>query len=77
MLFVNLVDSGEIAEVDAKGMTVKTTWPAKPCQRGYGAAFDAAHRRPVRRMPGAMPVGVVMNVDTGKVVASMPIGGGL
>jgi len=76
MLFVNLVDSGEIAEVDAKGMTVKTTWPAKPCQRGYGAAFDAAHRRLFVACQGAMPVGVVMNVDTGKVVASMPIGGG-
>ena len=75
-LFVNLVDSGEIAEVDAKGMTVKTTWPAKPCQRGYGAAFDAAHRRLFVACQGAMPVGVVMNVDTGRVVASMPIGGG-
>ena len=75
-LFVNLVDSGEIAEVDAKALTVKATWSAKPCQRGYGAAFDAAHRRLFIACQGAMPVGVVMNVDTGKVVASMPIGGG-
>jgi DNA-binding beta-propeller fold protein YncE len=76
MLFVNLVDSGEIAAVDAKAMTVNATWSAKPCQRGYGAAVDAAHRRLFLACQGAMPVGVVMNVDTGKVVASMPIGGG-
>src|SRR6267143_5027685 len=36
-LFENLVDSGEVAQVDAKTMTVKATWSAKPCERGYGA----------------------------------------
>lgn len=76
MLFVNLVDSGEIAEVDAKTLMVKTTFSARPCERGYGAAFDAAHRRLFIACQGQKPVGVVMNADTGKVVASMPIGGG-
>jgi DNA-binding beta-propeller fold protein YncE len=76
MLFVNLVDSGEVAEVDAKTLSVKTTFSAKPCQRGYGAAFDAAHRRLFLACQGAMPVGVVIDADTGKVVTSMPIGGG-
>lgn len=75
-LFVNLVDSGEIAQVDANKLTVTNTFSAKPCQRGYGAAFDAAHRRLFVACQGAMPVGVVINADTGKVVASMPIGGG-
>ena len=75
-LFVNLVDSGEVAEVDAKTLGVKTTFSAKPCQRGYGAAIDAAHRRLFVACQGATPVGVVINVDTGKVIASMPIGGG-
>ena len=75
-LFVNLVDSGEIAEVDAKTLGVKTTFSAKPCQRGYGAAFDAAHHRLFVACQGAMPVGVVINADTGKVIASMPIGVG-
>jgi DNA-binding beta-propeller fold protein YncE len=75
-LFVNLVDSGDIAQVDAKTLTVKATFSAKPCQRGYGAAFDVAHRRLFLACQGAMPVGVVINADTGKVVASMPIGGG-
>ena len=75
-LFVNLVDSGEIAEVDAKSLSVKTTFSAKPCERGYGAAFDVAHRRLFVACQGAKPIGVVMNADTGKVVASMPIGSG-
>src|SRR5258705_1738572 len=75
-LLVNLVDTAEVAQVDAKTQMVKATWSAKPCQRGYGAAFDAAHRRLFLACQGAMPVGVVINADTGKVVASMPIGGG-
>jgi len=75
-LYVNLVDSAQIAAVDAKAMTVKNTWSAAPCQRGYGAAMDAAHHRLFIGCQGAKPVGVVLNVDTGKVVASMPIGGG-
>ena len=57
-------------------LAVKTTFSIKPCERGYGAAFDVAHRRLFVSCQGAMPVGVVINADTGKVVASMPIGGG-
>src|SRR5436309_9727282 len=75
-LFVNLVDSAQIAEVDAKTMAVKNTWSAAPCQRGYGAAIDAAHRRLFISCQGSKPVAVVINVDTGKVVATLPIGGG-
>jgi DNA-binding beta-propeller fold protein YncE len=75
-LFVNLVDSGEIAQVDARSGAVKSTFSSKPCQRGYGAAFDVAHRRLFVACQGAMPVGVVINADTGKVVASMPIAAG-
>src|SRR5689334_23820223 len=75
-LFVNLVDSGEIAQVDAKSLTVKNTFSAKPCQRGYGAAFDTAHRRLFVACQGAMPIGAGINADTGQVVASMPIGHG-
>jgi DNA-binding beta-propeller fold protein YncE len=76
MLLVNLVDSGEVAQVDARTRMVKAVWPAKPCQRGYGAAFDATHRRLFLACQGAAPVAVVINADTGKVVASMPIGSG-
>jgi DNA-binding beta-propeller fold protein YncE len=75
-LLVNLVDSGEVAQVDAKSEMVTATWSAKPCERGYGAAFDATHRRLFLACQGAKPVGVVLNADTGKVVASMPIGSG-
>src|SRR5258706_334192 len=75
-LFVNIVDKAQVIEYDGKTLAIKNTWPAAPCQRGYGAAFDAAHRRLFLACQGAMPVGVVMNADTGKVVASMPIGGG-
>jgi len=75
-IFVNIVDKAQIVEYDAKTLAIEHTWSAAPCLRGYGAAFDPAHRRLFIGCQGAMPVGVVMNADTGKVVASMPIGGG-
>ena len=75
-LYVNLVDDAKVAVVDAKTMMVKTTYPVAPCQRGYGAAIDAAHNRLFLACQGAKPVGVVMDTATGKVVASMEIGGG-
>jgi YVTN family beta-propeller protein len=76
MLLVNLVDSAQIAQVDAKTMMVKNTWSAAPCQRGYGAAIDAVHRRLFISCQGSKPVAVVMNIDTGKVVTSLPVGVG-
>jgi DNA-binding beta-propeller fold protein YncE len=39
-------------------------------------ALDIVHRRVFVTCQGTMPVMVVMNADTGKVVASMTIGGG-
>jgi len=75
-LFINLVDKASVAVVDARAMKVTATWSAAPCERGYGAAFDAQHHRLFLACQGAKPVAVVMNADTGKVVATMPIGAG-
>jgi DNA-binding beta-propeller fold protein YncE len=75
-IFVNIVDKGEVAEYDAKTLRVEHVWSSGPCQHGYGIALDRAHRRLfVACQPSATSgVLVVMDADTGAVVASMPIG---
>jgi YVTN family beta-propeller protein len=51
-LFINLVDKASVAVVDARAMKVTATWSAAPCERGYGAAFDAQHHRLFLALPG-------------------------
>jgi DNA-binding beta-propeller fold protein YncE len=75
-MLVNLVDKAQIVQYDTKTLAVGPAWSSAPCQRGYGAAMDVAHRRLFVTCQGSKPVMVVMDADSGKVVASMPIGGG-
>ncbi len=71
-VFVNLEDKSSLLEFDAKSLAVKGTWPLAPCEGPSALSFDAAHRRLFVACDKVM---VVVNADTGKVVASPPIGG--
>ncbi len=71
-MFVNLEDKSAIMEFDAKSLAVKGTWPLAPCEGPSALAVDVAHRR---LFAACDKVLVVVNADTGKVVASPPIGG--
>jgi hypothetical protein len=75
-MFVNIVDKDQVVEYDAKTFAIKNAWSSAPCTRGYGIAMDRVHRRLfLACQPNAASgVFVVMNADTGAVVASMPIG---
>jgi DNA-binding beta-propeller fold protein YncE len=75
-MFVNIVDKDQIVEYDTKTFAIKNAWSSAPCTRGYGIAMDTAHRRLFLACQPSPTSGVfvVMNADTGKVVASMPIG---
>jgi DNA-binding beta-propeller fold protein YncE len=78
-------EKSTIAVIDLERREVVTTWSTMPeCQRPYTASLNAAlHRLYVgcrmyqtqdkHWLPGRM---VVMNTDTGKVVAQYPAGGG-
>jgi hypothetical protein len=77
-MFVNIVDKDEVVEYDAQKLTVKNAYSSTPCVRGYGIAMDETNRR---LFIGCQPtatsgVAVVMNADTGKVIAAIPIGVG-
>ena len=71
-VFVNIDDKSSMIQFDAKTLAVKSEWPLAPCEGPSALAFDSAHRRFFAACDKVM---VVVNADTGKVVASPPIGG--
>ena len=70
-LFINLAQTNKIAVVDRKAMKVLATWPVPPAKQNAMVAFDPSQHRlyVVCRDPGMV---VVMNSDTGAVVATQP-----
>ncbi len=71
-VFVNLEDKDTVARIDARKMTVLERWPLAPGEGPSALAMDAKNRR--------LFVGchnkkmVVVDADSGKVVADQPIG---
>lgn len=76
-MFQDYEDKGEVVEYDGKALTIKNKWPTPGCAAPVGMAMDKASRRLFIgcRGEGATAPGVliVMNADTGKIVASQPI----
>jgi DNA-binding beta-propeller fold protein YncE len=71
-VFVNLEDKSELLRIDSKSLKVKDRWPVAPCQAPSSMAFDAANSRLF--LGCRSKVMAVVNSNTGKVVASYPIG---
>jgi DNA-binding beta-propeller fold protein YncE len=75
LVFVNIEDKDETVRFDAHSLAVTAHWPLAPAHTPSALAFDAAHRR--------LFVGcrsqhlVVLNADTGAIVAQLPIGSGV
>jgi len=84
-MYADLADKNQIAVIDLQKRSVLTTWPTAPeCQTPMAAAVDSAHHRlfvgcrmyatqPDWWLPGRM---IVMNTDTGKMIAQFPAVGG-
>jgi DNA-binding beta-propeller fold protein YncE len=75
-VYVNLADKNTVAEVDIKAGKVLARWPVAPGGQPTGMAIDPAEHLIFIgcRKPQML---VVMNTDTGKVEASLPIGAGV
>jgi DNA-binding beta-propeller fold protein YncE len=71
-VFVNIEDKNSIQEFDAKTLAIKPMWPIAPCEGPSALAYDGAHKR---LFAACSKMIVVVNAETGKVVASPPIGG--
>ena len=73
-IFVNIRSTSEIAEFDGKTLKVLNRWPLAPGTRPTGLAFDIPHRRLFSVCANQKMM--VMDADTGKVIASPEIGQG-
>jgi DNA-binding beta-propeller fold protein YncE len=74
-LYVNLSEAGKIAEVDARAMKVTRTWSVAPCTSPTGMAVDLVHHRIFSTCRNSLMA--VSDPDAGKLVTTVPIGGGV
>lgn len=74
--YINLMNKNLVAVVDTKAMKVIARWPVAPGGAPVGMSMDTKHRRLFIgcRKPQKL---IVMDADTGKVLADLPIGTGV
>jgi len=73
-VYVNITDKDEIAEVDAQTMKVTHRWPLVQGTGPSGLAMDRKNHRLFSACDNQRMV--IMNADTGKVVAALRTGAG-
>jgi DNA-binding beta-propeller fold protein YncE len=72
-IFVNLEDKNEVAVFDAKSLAVKHHWKLGKGEEPTGLAFDKPHHQLFSTCNKVM---VVMDSQSGKVLAEVPTGSG-
>ena len=75
-VYDNLEDKSEVVVIDAKSHQVVTNWPIAPGEGASGMAIDLAHHRLFLGCGGSKTM-VMMDSETGKVLATVPIGSGV
>jgi DNA-binding beta-propeller fold protein YncE len=73
-IYVNIEDTNEIAEIDAKSLKVTKKYSLKPCDEPSGLAMDVKNRR-IFSVCGNK-IMAISDPDSGKVLATPPIGEG-
>jgi DNA-binding beta-propeller fold protein YncE len=73
-LYVNGAEKNEIVRVDTRSNLVDAHWPMAACTKPHGLAIDRPHRRLFASC--ANKIMVVLNADSGEVLANVPIGDG-
>ena len=74
-VYVNLEDKSEVAVIDVAKHEVVARWPLAPGEEPTGIAFDAAHHRLFATCHNQMMA--MVDTNSGKVVATVPIGAGV
>ncbi|MEY2562737.1 MAG: hypothetical protein QOH88_930 [Verrucomicrobiota bacterium] len=74
-VYVNLEDKSEVAVIDTAKHEVVARWPLAPGEEPTGIALDAAHHRLFAVCHNK--VMEMLDTETGKIVASVPIGAGV
>jgi YVTN family beta-propeller protein len=73
-VYCNIEDKSEVAVIDANKHQVVANWSLAPGQEPTGIALDATHHRLFATCHNKMMV--VLDTETGKVIANVPIGAG-
>jgi DNA-binding beta-propeller fold protein YncE len=75
-VYVNIEDKNEVVAIDSNTLKIKSRWPLAPAGTPTALAIDLEHRRlfSAGRNPQML---VVLNADSGKVIQSFPISGGV
>jgi YVTN family beta-propeller protein len=74
-IFVNIEDKSEMMALDPNTLEVKSRWPLAPCEEPSGLAIDRKHRRLFSGCSNKLMA--IVDADSGKVISSLPIGGGV
>lgn len=74
-IYLNIEDKSELVRFDTQKLTITNRWPVAPCEEPSALAMDTASRRLFLGCSNKMMA--VVNADTGKVVATPPIGNGV
>src|SRR6266496_1324642 len=74
-IYCNIEDRSEVAVIDSTKHQVVARWPIAPGEEPSGIALDAAHHRLFATCHNKMMV--MLDTETGKVVANVPIGAGV
>src|SRR5207245_4131022 len=74
-VYANLTDTNEVVEIDATSATVARRWPTAPCKQPVAMAIDTEHHRLFSGCRSG--VLAVSDYQAGRIVATVPIGGGV
>jgi len=74
-IYVNIEDTSELVQFDAKTVKELHRWPLKPAEGPSGLAMDVAHRRLFSGCDAKMMP--IVDADSGKIVATATIGDGV
>lgn len=74
-IYNNLEDKSLVLQIDSRSRTILNRWPLQPCESPSGIAIDTEHRRLFIGCHNKLMA--IMDADSGKVVATVPIGQGV
>lgn len=76
LIYVNLEDTAEVVAFDPKSLEIKHRFPIGVAKTPTGLAYDSKNNR-LFIACRQKPTMVVMDAGSGKVITSLPIGGGV
>jgi DNA-binding beta-propeller fold protein YncE len=76
-IYAPMRDKNVLMKLSAKDLSIEQTWPLAPCEQPVAVEYDKASKRIFIGCRGEKPVFIAVDPNTGKVVASLPIGRGV